>query len=200
MTLHIRTIHTTDRSFGLSLWCCAGLVDQESHVVAEADIDRKLSVQPELFLVGTLGAEIVATAMAGYHGQRGHLSYLAVTPPCQRQGIGRKKIAQVKSLLAEQGCHRLTLYVSCDNLQVVPFYQRLGFDRNDVLSMGIAINPRPADQYGRIREPFSWYPSKSAFSPNGKHLISGSMDRTVKISTIPKGTETPQWLSRRDGD
>ena len=144
MTLHIRTFHTDDRFAVLSLWERTALVDRKSRPVAEADIERKLKVQPELFLVGTLGTELIATAMAGYDGHRGHLYYMAVSPPCQRQGIGRKMIAQVKSMLAKHGCHRLTLYVSCDNQLVVPFYERLGFERNDVLSMGINIDQRSA--------------------------------------------------------
>jgi ribosomal protein S18 acetylase RimI-like enzyme len=45
-------------------------------------------------------------------------------------------VTQVDRLLRERGCHRLTLYVSCDNLVVTGFYGRLGFERNDVISMG----------------------------------------------------------------
>ena len=40
------------------------------------DIQRKLNFQKELFFVGLLNDEIIATAMFGYDGHRGWLNYL----------------------------------------------------------------------------------------------------------------------------
>jgi len=134
--MNIRPCQTEDRNAVLDLWERCGLIDQQSRPVAEADIERKLRVQPELFLVGLLGGEIIATAMAGYDGHRGHLYYLAVSPRHQRHGHGRRIVAQVDKLLREFGCHRLTLFVSNDNLVVTGFYERLGFEHNDVISLG----------------------------------------------------------------
>lgn len=50
------------------------------------DIRRKLTVQPELFLVGEQDGAIVASAMAGYDGHRGWVNYLAVAEPHRRRG------------------------------------------------------------------------------------------------------------------
>lgn len=125
----------------LDLWTRCGLVAPETRAVAEADLARKLRVQPELFVVGVLGSEVIATGMAGYDGHRGHLYYLAVCPRHQRQGHGRALVKHVQTLLRERGCHRLTLYVSCDNLVVEGFYQCLGFERNEVVSLGIHLPP-----------------------------------------------------------
>ena len=44
------------------------------------DIQRKLRVHPEWFLVGILDGQIVASVMAGYEGHRGWLNYVAVAP------------------------------------------------------------------------------------------------------------------------
>jgi len=54
------------------------------------DFQRKLDVQPELFLVGWLTNKIIATVMAGYDGHRGWINYLAVHPDHQYTGIGRR--------------------------------------------------------------------------------------------------------------
>jgi ribosomal protein S18 acetylase RimI-like enzyme len=132
----IRPYQAGDESAVLNLWQRCGLTDRQSRPVAEADIERKLQVQPELFLVGTLGTELIATAMAGYDGHRGHLYYLCVCPRHHRQGHGRQMVSQVDRLLRQLGCHRLTLFVACDNLAVTGFYERLGFERNDVISLG----------------------------------------------------------------
>ena len=53
------------------------------------DIARKLSVQPELFLVGLAESGIVASIMAGYDGHRGWVNYLAVDPDYRRRGFAR---------------------------------------------------------------------------------------------------------------
>lgn len=132
----IRPYQTEDRDAVLDLWERCGLITPEERSFADADLTRKQQVQPELFLVGMAGDSIIATAMAGYDGHRGHLYYLAVCPRHQRRGHGRQMVSQVNELLRQRGCHRLTLYVSCDNLPVTGFYERLGFERNAVVSMG----------------------------------------------------------------
>lgn len=137
--MRIRSYQATDEAMVLDLWERCGLVTQETRAAAAADLTRKLQVQPELFVVGILNSEIIATGMAGYDGHRGHLYYLAVDPLHQRRGHGREIIAHVQSLLRERGCHRLTLFVSCDNLEVEGFYRRLGFERNEVVSMGLYL-------------------------------------------------------------
>lgn len=134
--MNIRTFRAADAAAVLDLWQRCGLVDRQSRPVAEADIGRKLQVQPELFLVGTLGTKLVATAMAGYDGHRGHLYYLCVCPRHQRQGLGRRMVSRVDRLLHARGCHRLMLFVACDNPAVTGFYERLGFERNQVISLG----------------------------------------------------------------
>jgi ribosomal protein S18 acetylase RimI-like enzyme len=100
------------------------------------DIERKLRVQPELFLVGTLDAGIVATAMAGYDGHRGWIYYMAVDPARQRQGIGRRMLEHVEQELRALGCPKINLQVRGDNRQAVRFYERLGFAVEDNLSLG----------------------------------------------------------------
>lgn len=134
--MSIRPYQTDDQAAVLDLWTRCGLIDSDSRAVAIADIHRKFRVQPELFLVGVLGDEVIATAMAGYDGHRGHLYYLAVCPQHQRQGHGRQIVSHVDRLLHERGCHRLTLFISSDNLVVTGFYEHLGFEHNQVISMG----------------------------------------------------------------
>jgi ribosomal protein S18 acetylase RimI-like enzyme len=102
----------------------------------QADIHHKLAVQPELFLVGTLNSTVIASGMAGYDGHRGYLYYLAVSPEHQRKGYGRAIVAHLQGILHERGCPKLNLFVSNDNVSAFAFYERLGFSRNDMVSMG----------------------------------------------------------------
>ncbi|HUQ71280.1 MAG TPA: GNAT family acetyltransferase [Planctomycetaceae bacterium] len=100
------------------------------------DIARKLAVRPDLFLVGTVNEEIVATAMAGYEGHRGWISYLAVDPAHQRRGYGRAIVAAAEALLRASGCPKINLQVRTTNTAVIGFYQSLGFTLDDVVSLG----------------------------------------------------------------
>jgi ribosomal protein S18 acetylase RimI-like enzyme len=100
------------------------------------DIARKRRVQPELFLVGTIGGAIVATAMAGYDGHRGWVNYLAVDPAHQRRGLGRALMREVETRLRVLGCPKLNLQIRRDNTEAIAFYARLGFVEDAAVSMG----------------------------------------------------------------
>lgn len=102
----------------------------------EADIQRKLTVQRELFLVALLDAEPVGTVMAGYDGHRGWVHYVAVKPGCRRQGIGSALMRRVEDELAHMGCPKVNLQVRASDQEVVAFYQRLGYEVEERVSMG----------------------------------------------------------------
>jgi ribosomal protein S18 acetylase RimI-like enzyme len=134
MTLVIRTFTSADEAAVVALWRAAGLTRPWNDPYT--DIARKQTVQPELFLVGELGGEIVASAMAGYDGHRGSIYYLAVRPAVQRQGHARAIMAEVERRLTALGCPKLNLMVRRENSAAVGFYERLGYDEQSVVTLG----------------------------------------------------------------
>jgi ribosomal protein S18 acetylase RimI-like enzyme len=104
--------------------------------VPAADIERKLTVQRELFLVATVGSEVVGTAMGGYDGHRGWVYYVAVRPSYRRQGIGTALMERVEAELARLGCPKVNLQVRASNEGVVSFYRKLGYEIEERISMG----------------------------------------------------------------
>ena len=76
--MNTREYRLEDLDAVIALWTECGLV--VPHNNPERDIDRKLKVDPDLFLVGIAGGELVATVMGGYEGHRGWINYLAVRP------------------------------------------------------------------------------------------------------------------------
>ena len=76
--MEIRAFRAADERAVIQLWEACDLLRPWND--PEKDIRRKLEIQPEMFLVGTLNREIVATARAGYEGHRGWVNYLAVAP------------------------------------------------------------------------------------------------------------------------
>lgn len=134
MELEIRRYQNADETVVIQLWrdCCLVV----PHNDPQRDIALKMQMQPDLFLVGVLEAQIVASLMAGYDGHRGWLNYLAVAPDYQRQGIGRQMVQAATAKLAALGCPKINLQIRTSNLEVVAFYQSLGFTLDDVVSMG----------------------------------------------------------------
>lgn len=100
------------------------------------DIQRKLQVQPELFLVGEIDGRLVASAMAGYEGHRGWINYLAVCPQQRRQGLARQLMASIEEKLLALGCPKLNLQVRDSNGAALAFYARLGYQVDASVSLG----------------------------------------------------------------
>jgi ribosomal protein S18 acetylase RimI-like enzyme len=130
----IRPYQPEDECAVIALWSNCGLVVSHNNPVA--DIRRKLDVAPELFLVGILDSQPVASVMAGYEGHRGWINYLAVAPRLQGKGYGRQIMEHAEQLLRERGCPKINLQIRSTNRAVMEFYRRLGFIPDDVVSMG----------------------------------------------------------------
>lgn len=132
--MEIRAYAAADREAVIDLWRRCNLTRPWNS--PGRDIARKLKVNPELFMVGTLDGRVVATAMAGYEGHRGWVNYLAVEPALQRQGLGRQMMQAAEEKLRGLGCPKLNLQVRAENRSALAFYERIGYKRDDVVSMG----------------------------------------------------------------
>ncbi len=133
--LLIRPYAEPDESQVIQLWREV-FPDNPSWNVPKADINRKLTVQRELFLVGVLGSEIVATVMAGFDGHRGWVHLVAVAPKHRRQGFGQAIMAEAEKRLRDIGCTKINLQVRATNEGVISFYQKLGYAVEERVSMG----------------------------------------------------------------
>jgi ribosomal protein S18 acetylase RimI-like enzyme len=132
--MQIRRFQEADEAAVIDLWRVCQLVRPVNDPAK--DIRRKLSVNPELFLVGTLHGRIIATVMAGYEGHRGWINYLAVHPEHRLNGYGRQIMAAAEKLLRACGCPKINLQVRTSNEAVLAFYQRIGYRMDEVVSFG----------------------------------------------------------------
>ena len=107
--MKIRSYQSGDAKAILNLWNACNLT--RSWNDPQLDIARKLSVQAEWFLVGLINEEIIASAMFGYDGHRGWVNYLA-------------------------GCPKINLQIRQSNIDVMKFYEELGYTKDDVVSYG----------------------------------------------------------------
>ncbi len=148
----IRQFVPDDTEAVVSLWESCGLVRPWND--PRKDIARKLTVQPELFLVAIEpddsahpdsaergGGTLVGAGMAGFDGHRGWVNYLAVRPDLQGSGLGRTFMGEFERRLTAMGCPKLNLQVRAGNEQVIGFYAALGYADDQTVSMGKRLIP-----------------------------------------------------------
>lgn len=139
LKMKIRVFKESDRKAVIELWEACGLTRPWND--PNKDMSRKLSVQPELFFVGELDGNVMASAMAGYDGHRGHVFYLAVSPEYRRRGYGRLLMAKIEESLQSMGCPKLNIVIRNSNGKVLEFYGSLGYVADDVVSIGKRLIP-----------------------------------------------------------
>jgi ribosomal protein S18 acetylase RimI-like enzyme len=135
----IRAFREEDTEAVVALWEACELTRPWND--PRKDIARKLRVQREWFLVAEVGGRIVGSVMAGYDGHRGWVNYLAVDPSRRRSGLGRELMTEAERLLGEAGCPKVNLQVRGTNDAALGFYERLGYTRDDVVSLGRRLEP-----------------------------------------------------------
>jgi ribosomal protein S18 acetylase RimI-like enzyme len=145
MMIDIRPYSSSDEMAVIELW-------QQCHLVTSTnnprlDIERKCQVNPELFLVAVEAERIVGTCMAGYEGHRGWINYLAVAPGYQRQGIARQLMQAAEDKLQVLGCPKINLQVRETNMEVIAFYEALGYTQDAVVSLGKRLSYDPEYQH-----------------------------------------------------
>lgn len=132
--LKIRSYRESDQEAVVDLWRASGLVVPWNDPIK--DIQRKLLVQRDMFLVGFFDSRLVATVMAGYEGHRGWINFLAVDPEYRSRGFGRLLMAEAETRLRALGCPKINLQVRTSNPEVIEFYKRIGFSEEGRVSMG----------------------------------------------------------------
>ena len=132
--IEIRLFRPDDTEAVVALWHACDLIRPWND--PRKDIERKLGVDPELFLVAVEDELVVGAVMAGYEGHRGWINYLAVDPDRRRQGLGTRLMDAAERLLRERGCPKINLQIRSENADVIAFYGALGYRADDVVSLG----------------------------------------------------------------
>ena len=132
--IRIRPFDERDTEAVVALWQACALVRPWND--PRKDIERKLLVGREMFLVAVDGDQLIGTVMAGYEGHRGWINYLAVGEDRRRQGLGARLMAEAERLLASAGCPKINLQIREENREVVAFYRSIGYEPDRVVSLG----------------------------------------------------------------
>jgi len=123
-----------DRAAVIALWQAAGLTRLWND--PGADFDLALGNPTSTVLLAREGEALVGSVMAGFDGHRGWVYYLATDPDHLKRGVGRMLMAAAEGWLRQLGCPRIRLMVRGENLAARGFYRAIGYDDQDVVTLG----------------------------------------------------------------
>jgi len=101
-----------------------------------SEIEKKLTRDPDLFLVAEVEGHVAGVIIGGWDGRRGWLHHLAVDPAYRRQGIATALIREVEARLKDKGCLKVNLLVFAENERARKLYRDLGYNEMSVIAMG----------------------------------------------------------------
>ena len=136
MTIHVSIAPATaaDRDTVVALWQAAGLTRPWNDPCA--DFDLAVANLASAILLAHDGAELLGSVMTGFDGHRGWVYYLASDPARRGRGIGRKLMIAAEDWLRGRDCPKIQLMVRSDNVEAKGFYAALGYEVQDVETIG----------------------------------------------------------------
>ena len=132
--MEIRPCTTADREEVVALWDGCGLTRPWNN--PRADFDLALTTATSTILGGFVAERLIASAMVGFDGHRGWVYYLAVRSDQQRRGMGRVMMIAAETWLRSRGVPKIQLMVRDDNKSALAFYERLGLEKQAVVTLG----------------------------------------------------------------
>ena len=135
----IRPATVADRPGVVAVWE-AVFPDDPPHNAPGPVFDAKLGLQDDMLLVALDGDAVVGTTIAGYDGFRGWLHKVAVLPQYRNQGLATALVRDAIRALRSVGCTKVNLQIRASNAKVRRFYESLGFETEERLSMARHID------------------------------------------------------------
>ena len=118
----------------VALWEACGLTRPWN----DPERDARLAIEGATSTILGLrdGEALIASVMIGFDGHRGWIYYLAVAPERRREGLGRQMMKAAEVWLRERGAPKLQLMVRTTNEEALGFYETLGLERQEVVTLG----------------------------------------------------------------
>ena len=91
------------------------------------EIEKKLSRDPDLFLVAESDNRIIGSVIGGFDGRRGLVYHLAVASEFRGKGIGSQLMDELEVRMRAKGCLKSYLLVTVDNTEAEEYYKRHGW-------------------------------------------------------------------------
>ena len=137
--MNIRPATVADRPGVVAVWETV-FPDDPPHNAPGRVFDAKLALQDDMLLVVMDGDAVIGTTMASYDGHRGWLNRVAVLPQYRNRGLATAVVRRAIRALRSIGCTKVNLQIRASNSGVRRFYESLGFEIEERLSMARHID------------------------------------------------------------
>jgi ribosomal protein S18 acetylase RimI-like enzyme len=127
-----------------ALWAGSGPGLKVGRSDSRAELAKKLKRDPDLFLIAEAEGHLIGSVIGGWDGRRGLVYHLAVAESHRRNGIGARLMREVEARLQAKGCLRAYLAVMPENLEVLTFYEQLGWTPMKVQFLAKYLDSPPA--------------------------------------------------------
>jgi ribosomal protein S18 acetylase RimI-like enzyme len=134
MTTPFTPATPADEARVIALWQAAGLTRPWNDPAA--DFRLALGNSTSTVLLACEGADLAGSVMVGFDGHRGWVYYLAIDLAWRGRGIGRALMNAAEEWLKARGCPKIQLMVRGDNLAAKAFYAAMGYEVQDVVTIG----------------------------------------------------------------
>jgi tRNA (guanine37-N1)-methyltransferase len=122
-------LHPDDFDAVAALWRDVGEAGQPNTAAEFAAIERKLTRDPDLFVVAQSGRRMVGAALAGWDGHTGYLYRLAIAPDHRRKGLATALLQELEARLVLKGCTRLLAALPAADPTAKAFFAARGWAR-----------------------------------------------------------------------
>jgi len=103
----------------------------------ESEIEKKLTRDPDIFLVAEVGEKIIGVVIGAWDGRRGWIHHLTVCPEFRGKGIAKALVRTIEERLKAKGCLKVNLLVHSSNTVARKLYQSLGYsEMHGIIAMG----------------------------------------------------------------
>lgn len=116
----------------LEIWRTAGPGIHIRRSDQPDEIAKKISRDPDLFLLAEQDGRIIGTVLGGYDGRRGMMYHLAVVPEQRKAGVGARLMEELEQRLKAKGCVKYYLLVTRENKEAMHFYEQRGWERMEL--------------------------------------------------------------------
>jgi len=135
-SVHIREFQfPADYEQVYQLW---GTIEKGVHIGRSdtlPEIQKKMSRDPDLFLIAESDGRIIGSVIGGFDGRRGLIYHLAVSAAFPGRGIGSRLMEELESRLRAKGCLKCYLLVTDDNFEAEEYYRRRGWQHMDSIHL-----------------------------------------------------------------
>ncbi|AIG25088.1 GNAT family N-acetyltransferase [Brevibacillus laterosporus] len=101
---------------------------------------KQLAWDSDLVMVAEEDGEVVGVIVGTIDGTRAYFYRLAVSRSSQGRGIGRNLVEALENRFHQRGVNQILIMVNQANEQVLPFYQAMGYELQQYITLSKKIS------------------------------------------------------------